>query len=98
MQLTAENVKIHRADAFAFLETGSGGQQFDIVFLDPPFADGQYEDLCKLLDERGWLSPGAFVYIEQDREQSSPVLLDGWETVREKTAGKVRYSLLRKEA
>ena len=98
MQLAAKNVKIHQIDAFAFLETRRNGQQFDIVFLDPPFSDGRYQDLCKLLDERGWLSPGAFVYIEQDREQSSPVLPHARETVREKTAGNVRYSLLRKAA
>ncbi|MED5420545.1 MAG: 16S rRNA (guanine(966)-N(2))-methyltransferase RsmD [Pseudomonadota bacterium] len=98
MQLAAENVKIHQTDAFAFLETRRSGQQFDIVFLDPPFSDGRYQDLCKLLDECGWLSLGAFVYIEQDREQFSPVLPHGWETVREKTAGNVRYSLLRKAA
>ena len=85
---------IHEEDAFEVLRRGDAGQ-YDIVFIDPPFADGRYEELCKLLDEHGRLSPGALVYIEQDRKQQSPALPADWKIVKEKTAGNVRYALIK---
>ena len=51
--------------------------------------------MCRLLDERGWLAGGAQVYLEQDRKRSMPDLPEGWEVLREKTAGQVRYALLK---
>jgi 16S rRNA (guanine966-N2)-methyltransferase len=67
---------------------------FDIVFLDPPFAADLLGDLCRLLDERGWLAAGARVYLEQDTERPLPRLPDGWAVFREQTAGQVRYALV----
>ena len=67
---------------------------FDIIFLDPPFADDLLEDLCRLIDERGLLESGGRVYLEQDRDKPEPVLPGGWTTIRNKTAGQVRYSLV----
>lgn len=70
-------------------------QKFDIVFVDPPFADGGHDELCRLLAERQCLKSGAHIYLEQDREQSLPSLPPGWELLKDKTAGNVRYSLAR---
>jgi 16S rRNA (guanine966-N2)-methyltransferase len=66
----------------------------DVVFLDPPFAADLLGDLCRLLDERGWLAAGARVYLEQDTERPLPRLPDGWAVFREQTAGQVRYALV----
>ena len=93
--LEAADLDIRQADAFDLLRHADVEQPFDIAFLDPPFADGRYEELCKLLDKHGWLLPGALVYIEQDRKQPSPALPAHWNIVKEKTAGNVRYALLR---
>jgi len=93
--LPVTGASIHQADALDFLQQGPHGGPYDVVFLDPPFADGRYEELCTLLCERGWLAPGALVYIEQDRKNPLPELPAGWRIVKEKTAGNVRYSLLK---
>lgn len=92
--LPASGAGVHQADAFDYLARRRGGQRYDIVFLDPPFADDRYRELCRLLDEGGWLAPGALVYLEQDRKQSVPALPAGWRVRKEKTAGNVRYSLI----
>ena len=92
--LQATEIDICQKDAFDLLRRRGNGQ-FDIVFIDPPFADGRYEELCKLLVEHGWLSPGALVYIEQDRKRSPPALPADWKIVKEKTAGNVRYALIK---
>ena len=93
-QLEAEGATVHEADAYFFLDRRNPGRAFDIVFLDPPFDEGRYDELCGLLDENGWLSDGARIYVEQDRRSPKCALPAGWEITREKTAGNVRYSLI----
>ena len=82
-----------QADARRYLAAGDL-PQFDIVFLDPPFADNLIADLCRLLQKCGCLASKARIYIEQDRAVQPATLPDGWTTIHEKTAGNVRYSLV----
>ena len=70
---------------------------FDIVFVDPPFAADFYAETCRLLADRGWVSPGSLVYLEQDRTEAVPELPRNWQLQKEKTTGNVRYSLVRVE-
>ncbi len=91
--LDATAADIRRQDAFEFLKQ-CPPESFDVVFLDPPFADESLDDLCRLLDERRIVRRGGRVYIEQDRRANEPALPDGWEPARTKTAGNVRYSLV----
>lgn len=90
--LGATGARIVETDAFEWLRTAEP-QRFDVVFLDPPFAAGRYEELCRLLFDRGWLAEQALVYIEQERDQPAPALPEGWR-VKEKAAGNVRYALV----
>ncbi len=94
VRLAADGALVHETDAVRFLDTANRQAAYDVVFLDPPFSDGRYEELCTLLNDRGWLAPGARIYIEQDRKQSLPALPADWQVVKEKTAGNVRYALL----
>ena len=91
--LDASGAVIESADAWAYLR-GCAAESFDLVFLDPPFADESLAELCRLLDERHIMKSGGRVYLEQDRKDSVPDLPEGWETLRSKTAGNVRYSLV----
>ena len=93
-RLEADGAAVIQADSYAFVGEPTRHGKADIVFLDPPFADDRYEELCRLLDDGGWLAPGAQVYLEQDRKQSLPELPAGWQVEKEKTAGNVRYSLV----
>jgi len=93
-ELDTPDASVRQADAIAYLG-GEAAGQFDVVFLDPPFATDQYEELCRLLESRGWLAKGAHVYLEQDSDQQVPNLPAGWELHKEKVTGNVRYSLIR---
>ncbi len=66
----------------------------DVAFLDPPFDGLNPEILCTLLDD-GWLAPDALVYIEMRRGAAAPELPSGWSIIRDKTAGRVRFMLVR---
>jgi len=91
--LDAGDATVVQTDAQAFLKSDIP-QKFDLVFLDPPFADDLLEDLCRLLAGSGCLAAGARIYLEQERNQTIPTLPEGWTFIREKTAGNVRYSLV----
>ena len=84
-------VQVIQADALTWL--GGDPSPFDLVFLDPPFAAGLLGPACTLLTDRGWLGMGARVYLETDARYGFPPLPDGWELVRERTAGQVRFGL-----
>ncbi len=91
--LAAEGAVIREGDAWQFLR-GRQGAGCDVVFLDPPYADERLGEMFTLLAENGWLAGNAVVYYEQLRGREPPALPEGWDVLREKTAGNVRYCLL----
>jgi len=90
--LAATGATVHRSDAIDYLRTARPAS-FDIVFLDPPFADARLDDLCRLIDELGLLAPGGRVYLEQERGRPGVTLPERWRLFKDKTAGNVRYML-----
>jgi 16S rRNA (guanine966-N2)-methyltransferase len=92
--LQAEGAEVRQADAFELVRR-SETDAFDIVFLDPPFAADALEELCRLLHREGVLADGCLVYLEEDRARPPVKLPDGWQALKSKTAGNVRYSLVK---
>ncbi len=90
-ELKACGALVVEADAMAFL--AAPATPFDIVFVDPPFARGLVLSVLPALTA-GWLKPGAFVYVESAADDE-PFVPPGLKVVRDKTAGAVRYRLLR---
>ena len=82
------------ADAFRYL--AGAPRPFDVVFLDPPFAQGRLAELCTLLEFGGWLAPRAYIYLEGAARDGMPTLPAPWETARETRAGEVHCVLARR--
>ena len=82
--LDATGAIIHHGDAAEYLRDARPAA-FDIIFLDPPFADDRLAALCVQIDERGILAPGGRVYLEQDRAQPETPLPDRWRVLKNKT-------------
>ena len=59
-----DRATVLRADALALLRTPMHGQ-FDLVFLDPPFAAGCHDQALSLLGP--WLAPGAWLVSNSSR-------------------------------
>ena len=91
--LDAGGADVHEIDAIEYLK-GFDEVEFDIVFLDPPFATDMHADLCRLLVERSLLAERARIYIEEGRSTPATILPEGWQILRTKNAGNVRYSLV----
>ena len=96
LEFKARGGTVHERDALGWL--GGTAEPFDVAFLDPPFAQGGLEDLCKLLETRGWLAPGAFIYLEHAAAEPDLALPAGWTRWRELTAGEVHGLLARRQA
>jgi len=87
-------VEIVRGDAVQYLASTS--QQFDVIFLDPPYRQGWIERLAPQL--RRALKADAALYVEAERELENPgPELAEWRTVRHGKAGEVHYHLMRRE-
>ena len=80
-------LETHVGDALAFLAREA--RRFDVVFLDPPFADDPWPALFDALPSR--LADNARVYAEAGRRLAPPA---PWEKLRHAKAGHVHYHLL----
>lgn len=67
--------------------------QYDLVFIDPPFRQGLAEQVSTEL-QNGWLAEGAIIYLETEVEDQATWLPDNWQLLKEKVAGQVCYRLL----
>ena len=94
--LKASNAKVVNTNTLAFL--AQAGAPHDIVFVDPPFRKGLLEETLKLLENNGWLSDEALIYIESEVENGLPQVPMNWHVYREKVAGQVAYRLYQREA
>jgi 16S rRNA (guanine966-N2)-methyltransferase len=72
-------------------------EPFDIVFVDPPYADHALADICSRIEKGGWLRPGGLAYLEDAAAAGPPVLPPGWTLLKSKRAGAVGYHLARRE-
>ncbi len=91
--LQAKNAEVLQMDALDFSHAQASAP-FDLVFLDPPFAADMLDDLCRLLSEQKLLAGKARIYMELDRDKPEPELPEGWQVLKNKTAGNVRYMLV----
>lgn len=95
-KLSAQQVRAEKADAFSVL-AACAGQGWDGVFLDPPFLDGQNDDITRraLRAARSAVSPAGWVYLESPREWTNDELAPlGVSRLRYGRAGQVHYALL----
>jgi 16S rRNA (guanine966-N2)-methyltransferase len=84
-------------DAFAYL-AGRTPRGFDLVFVDPPYAEKWLERACSRLESGGWLATGAWIYLEDVANRGAPTLPAAWTLLRSKKAGDVGYHLARRQA
>jgi 16S rRNA (guanine966-N2)-methyltransferase len=94
--LKSAGAELRLAAAQRYLE--STPEPFDIVFLDPPFADESVQATCAALESRGWLAPAASIYIERPAREGPPPIPPAWSLHRSGRAGEVGYHLARRQA
>ncbi len=88
--LRADQIRLVSGKAQSYLQQPP--EPFDLVFLDPPFADDVLPEVFSLL-EQGWLAEGALIYIEQPL-RTELVFPADWQMLKQKQAGQVQVWLL----
>ncbi|WP_028273773.1 16S rRNA (guanine(966)-N(2))-methyltransferase RsmD [Atopococcus tabaci] len=102
-----ENVELTRApdrfqvekksasQALSMLE--NSGQAFDLVFLDPPYANQQIEKDIQWMEEHQLLNDGAVVVCETAEETVLPSSIKGLVKIKENQYGTIRITVYEKE-
>lgn len=86
-KLSANQINIIRSDVFKFLAFDA--TPYSMVFLDPPFAKSMAQQTCQWLEERGWLTENAKIYVEVERQLTLDDLPSNWLCLNDKKAGEV---------
>jgi 16S rRNA (guanine966-N2)-methyltransferase len=69
-------------------------REFDIVFIDPPYAEPRLRQrVFGMLEARGCLRPGALVYFEWPRASDFDLPSAGLTWLKQKNAGQVNYAI-----
>jgi len=87
-----ENNKIYNFDFKTCLGAVSG--QFDLIFIDPPYAFDYGREALLTIAEKGLLSEEGIAIFERDRKMDEPIL--GLEKYDERKYGKTWLSFFKK--
>ena len=88
---TAQNIEIRNQNALAYLPNVN--QQFDVIFLDPPFDSELLSKIVPMILEQQLLSQRGVLYVESAAKQELPASLKELNCIRETTNGEVCYAL-----
>jgi 16S rRNA (guanine966-N2)-methyltransferase len=92
IELTAASlIKLVQMDVFRYL--ASDAEPFDVVFIDPPFAMALAVQTCQWLEDKGWLSKHAKIYVEAESSSKLDGMPPNWRQLKSKVAGEVGYHL-----
>lgn len=97
--LAAAGAEIVAADSAQWLQTVN--DRFDVVFIDPPFADAALSpaQLVSAMAQRNLLVADAWIYVEQAAttvSTTASTVPDGFIAFRQQRAGQVDYSIWRR--
>ncbi|WP_404341177.1 16S rRNA (guanine(966)-N(2))-methyltransferase RsmD [Pseudoalteromonas mariniglutinosa] len=87
--LKLSNASVKHADSLLLLADNQYREQFDLVFIDPPFRHNLAETSCQLLEKNHWLSNDALIYVELESDLNTLKTPDNWMLIKEKKAGQV---------
>ncbi len=95
--LKSDKIQCINQDALYFLSK-INTQNFDFVFLDPPFHKNILPKALKLLSKGNFIASGSKIYIESEIEMNkkelSTFFSEKIEIIKQKQSGQVNYCLL----
>ena len=91
-KLQCDNAKVLQQDCLGYL-SATANNQFDVVFIDPPFRKQLALPCCNALEQNNWLAQQALIYLETEKELQVSELPANWRLLKEKIAGQLAYRL-----
>ena len=87
--LKLDKAVVKQGNSLSLLEQNTQNEQFDLIFVDPPFRQNLAEKSCFLLEKNNWLSAQAIIYVEVESELSNLSPPEHWMLLKEKTARQI---------
>lgn len=88
--------EIKETDYLSCLKTLRGGEAFDIIFIDPPYADKSLYSAIDIIDRYNLLSEEGVIVVETDAELNLDLTHNSFDLVKDKTYGTARLTFLEK--
>ena len=95
-ELGCDRGRVVRADVASYL--AQPASPFDVIFLDPPFAEPVLPEVCRRIEAGGWLKAGGLAYLEAPAAAGEPELPPGWTLLKSRRAGEVGYHLAQRDS
>ncbi len=92
--LSSEQIDVVCSDAINYLENCR--ENFDIIFIDPPYKLDIYEQTLNLILKKNLIDDNSIIYVEM--RNGSNQIVPGLECIREQTAGQAKYTLMKKSS
>ena len=92
-RLNAEQCVVEKGSAQQFIASNSN--EYDIVFIDPPYQANLWTEIAGQLVKKAILVDNALIYIECPSKGDLAELPQQWQLIKDKAAGEVRYCLFR---
>ena len=89
-----DKAKILKNDVFAVIKTAS--EKFDLIFLDPPYADELAGTTIKAIDEAKILADGGIIIAETDDGQTLPETVGEIRLYDKRKYGRVNINFYKK--
>ncbi len=89
--MSAEQCQVENKTAQQFIAQTT--QQYDLVFIDPPYQSDLWTEIAQQLVTSNVLADNATIYLECPSKGELPRVPESWTVLKDKTAGDVRYCL-----
>jgi 16S rRNA (guanine966-N2)-methyltransferase len=87
LKADVEQAKVLSGNALQLL-TGFD-QQFELIFLDPPFHKGLLPETIRLINEHKLLAPAGIIYIESELAAADYAVPDKWQLLKERQSSQL---------
>jgi len=94
-QFNVAEIEVRNQNALTYLRDTD--QQYDLIFLDPPFDSDLLEQVIPIIFEQQLLKKNGLLYTESAAQHKELKSLEALSNLREKVTGEVRYALYEKK-
>lgn len=93
--LNANNAQVWQADALAWLDKQENLEQFDVIFLDPPFGQDLLAPAVELIADK--INAGCLVYVEVEANADLSCIPANWLESKRKDTKEFSFMLFEVE-
>lgn len=97
-ELGLEQAVVIRTNVEDWLKDSAPQNFFDLVFIDPPYAEQKLSSICEMVTAAQCVKSGGKVYVENNVELSLESMPESWRLLKQKKAGQVHFYLFEVKA